>query len=90
MSRWGIVGSYGNSILDFRGIFILFSIVTASIYILTTSPPEFVVCRLFMMAILTNVGWYFIVFIFISLIISMLRIFLVSVGHLYVFGEISI
>ena len=50
------VGSYGNSILDFRGIFILFSIVTASIYILTTSPPEFVVCRLFMMVILTNVG----------------------------------
>ena len=90
-SMCGIEGSYGNSILVFWGTSILFSTVPATIYILTTSPPEFVVCRVFMVAILSSVGWHFIVgLICISLVISMLSIFLVSVGHLYVFGEISV
>ena len=80
MPRSGIAGSYGNSIFSFLRNFIQFSTVAAPIYIpiivkegflFSISSPAFIICRLFMMAILANVRWCLIVLlIYISLIIS--------------------
>ena len=66
----GAAGSYSSSILIFWGVFRLFSIVTAPVYIPTNSVQEFPFLHIltdflsvvfWILAIMTEVGWYLIV-----------------------------
>ena len=79
--RNGIAESYGSTIFSFKGISILFSIVTEPVYILTNSAKgslsSIFSLTFSMIAILTGVRWYlFVLLIYVSLIISYEHLFM--------------
>ena len=100
MPRSGIAGSYGALFLVFWGIPTLSSVVSVSIYIPTksarvflfsTPSPAFMICRLLVMAILTDVRWYCGFDLHFSNNERCWASFHVFVSHLYVFfGKMSV
>ena len=101
MLRSGIAGSYGSSIFSFLSNFcavcrsgcINFTL-PPTVYecsLFSTSLPAFVICGLFMMAILTGVKWYCIaIFICVYLMIPDIEHLFTYLLTIYVFFEINV